>query len=371
MRIVLDTNSLFDDPVMVRQDAERVLRLLKPAEATLVFSPVVRAELERKRQDDVKDLRRTIFSRVRKLSALGGVDSKKLVTGIDDLARAATQRWTERWEEISALPQVEFAPWPTINAQSMAERELGRRRPFLDKEAGTVGHRDALIWLTVLELAEEDPTEEIVLVTADQGFLSKGGLHEHLIQDLVELGANGIVTHTTSLARVAELLQSEADQSGWEAWREAAAASVLHDELRALDSGAFTPKWDERSGGTLEPTFDIGLSTIGDDWELADVDGPENLVLEHAPYGAGDITCTFKADLYLSGFMDKSEWYSDDHPEVNLWDADWNDHVVSVEAERRVEFTARLHIDDDDETLTLDEIVDAHIVPGPDALTIG
>lgn len=43
MRIVFDTNVLFDDPVMVRDAASRVLDLLGPARATLVFSPVVRA----------------------------------------------------------------------------------------------------------------------------------------------------------------------------------------------------------------------------------------------------------------------------------------------------------------------------------------
>ncbi|MCW2772836.1 MAG: hypothetical protein JWN91_1162 [Nocardioides sp.] len=56
MRIVLDSNALFDDPVMVRTVSKKVLALLVPARATLVFSPIVLRELDRQRRDGVEGL---------------------------------------------------------------------------------------------------------------------------------------------------------------------------------------------------------------------------------------------------------------------------------------------------------------------------
>lgn len=179
MRVVLDTNALFDDPVMVRAVSKKVLELLVPARATMVFSPVVLGELNRQRRDDVEDLRAPIRSRVKKLAAFAGVDPAALLTEAQVMVDAADDRWTSRWNEILAGDNVEVGAWPEVDSQQMTERELGRRRPFMHKDPGTIGHRDTLIWLGVVELARDDPDDDIIFVTADKGFLDGTDLHPH------------------------------------------------------------------------------------------------------------------------------------------------------------------------------------------------
>lgn len=60
-------------------------------------------------------------------------------------------------------------PWPEAPLRPLVERELARRRPFLDMKDGTVGQRDAVIWLGLLDLAVSRPGDEIVFLTSDRG----------------------------------------------------------------------------------------------------------------------------------------------------------------------------------------------------------
>lgn len=370
MRIVLDTNVLFNDPVMVKEVSRKILGLLVPARSTLVFSPVVIAELERQRHDDVEDLRETIRSRVKRLAALAGTDAATLLAETQSMVDAADARWTSRWREILSNDNVEVAAWPRTDSRQMAERELGRRRPFLDKDPGTIGHRDTLIWLSVVELAHEDPSEDIVFVTGDKGFLADNHLHPHLVDDLDEVGARHAVTHVDSMHPLVAELQKATETSGWEAWREPRIETLLYEQIQSLDAKDFAEHWDERDGGPAAPTFDLGLPFTDHDWHLNYVDGPQDLEIEEAEFGSHELICTFIADIHLSGFMNKFDWYTDDHPEVDLWDADWNDHVVSIDASRRVRLRARFEIDDHEETAYFDEFLDSEVVPEPGGITI-
>lgn len=371
MRIVFDSNALYPDPVMVREVSTTVLDLLVPARATIVFAPVVLAELNRQRREKVDDLRDPIRNRIRKLATLAGVDPGHLLEETQTLVEAADDRWTSRWNEIVGDDNVDVGEWPTIDSQTMAERELGRRRPFLDTDHGTIGHRDTLIWLHVLELVREDPSDHILFVTADKGFLSGNGLHAHLIEDLEAAGGRHTVTCIGSLHALVAELEKATKTSGWDAWRTPRVSELLYDEIQDLQGYDFAEHWDARDGGTGAPTFDVGLPFTGHDWELNNVDGPQDLEIEPAEFGADQLIVTFSLDIHLSGFMNKFEWYSDDHPEVDLWDADWNDHVVSVEATRRVRLRARFEIDDREEVAYFDEFLDAHVVPEPGGVTLG
>jgi len=192
-----------------------------------------------------------------------------------------------------------------------------------------------------------------------------------LIDDLKQASVPECVTWLDSIPALVAALQKESETTGWEDWREPRVAEVLYEEIRAFSAGDFVEHWDERDGGTAAPTFDVGLPFTAHDWTLSDVDGPQNLELEAAAFGADELICTFAVDVYLSGFMDKFEWYSDDHPEVDLWDADWNDHIVSVEASRRVRFRAKLDIDDAEEYAAFSEFLEATVEPEQGPMTLG
>jgi hypothetical protein len=75
--------------------------------------------------------------------------------------------------------------YPKAEHHQLVERELAHKKPF----SARGGYRDALIWLSVLEIAES-ADDKVILVTgntADFGDGS-GNLHEDLLQDLRDRG---------------------------------------------------------------------------------------------------------------------------------------------------------------------------------------
>jgi hypothetical protein len=369
--VVLDSNVLFDDPVMVRETASEVLKLLSPAGAILVFSPVVVAELKRHRLDAIRDLGAEADSRVKRLSRLAGVSAAEALHDTNTMRSAAAARLDARWNEILNQDCVDLASWPAIDVREMVQRELERRRPFMDKEPGTIGHRDTVIWLGVLELAEHEPADDVVFVTADKGFLASSTLHPHLVEDLCERGLERQVEHLPSLQALVVKLREAMESTGWESWRKPKVVDAIAEELSRLDASEFTPHWDAREGDVASPRFDLGLPVGTGDWTLTHIDGPTELTIHDAPYEATEVACTFVAEVGLSGFMEKYEWYSDDHPEVELWDADWSDHVVSIETFQRVRFRAEVAIDDVEEVVREVNLL-AVATEGPDGgITLG
>lgn len=357
MLIVLDANALFGDPRMLREPASSVLELLSPAGATLVFSPVVLGELKRQHVDEVQQLALEIQTRLRRLGRHAAVSVDEMSTQVAGFTQQAEKRWDDRVDEILSHPRVRLDQWPEVDAERMVQRELARRRLFVDEVPGTIGHRDTVIWLGVVALATRSPGAQIVLVTADKGFLEGKRLHKDLLEDLAAAGVDAAaVRHLNSLAALKALLEQHVKQTEKLGWRRASIAELIYDTLHSLDRGEFVPTWNPRDGGYEEPRFDVGLSRAVDDWSIEYIEGPTSLEVEHAPLGVDSLACSFIAELRFSGFMEKSEWYTDDHEGIELWDANWNDYYVAVEAQRTLRFELTLWIDDEAEDVGVDEI---------------
>jgi hypothetical protein len=358
--IVIDSNVLFDDAFMRRPPARDVLDSLDAAECTLVFSPVVLGELKRHSEDGVNSLADQIQSRAKRLARRAGTDLGDLVEDVERARRHAHERWASGLKELTSYARVEVGPWPTASLQDMVTRELGRRRPFLDKEPGTIGHRDTVLWLGVVALAKRNPEQQVVFVTADNGFLTKGGLHEDLLRDLDDANVpRSAVRHLHSLVALLELMTEE----GVAAWRRTAAAEAVSALVGQLSVEEFAPTWNPRDGGYDDPPHDVGLTRVVDEWTIENIDGPESLTFDDSEAAeSGNMNCTFRVDVSFAGFMDKSEWFMDDHPGVELWDSDWNDHYVAVEAHRTLELVVSIWIDEENEHLEVEEIEQVSVV---------
>lgn len=369
MKVLLDSNALHGDLAMVQTRSQRMLRLLAPAEAVLVFSPLVLAELERQRLEEVADLRDSVGSRLRRLGRLAGADVGEVVADVNEIADRGAKRWRERWEEVLSSANVELAGWPAIDSKSMAERELSRRRPFLDREPGTIGHRDTLIWLSVVELVREAVDEEVVFVTSDRGFLDGRELHPDLAADLrpAEMDRLTVVRDINELSA----LLVAADTGAWRDWREPEIENLIAEKIAALTASDFTPAYDPREGDYGAPTFDIGLPHTGHDWTLEHIEGPTDLHIEQSEYGTSTVSCTFNVAVTLGGFMDKWEWYGAEHPEVDLWDGDWNDHLVAIEATPLVHMSATVRVSDDTQTVDFVDFTGAAGEGPPGSIALG
>lgn len=349
MKVLIDSNALHEDQTMVRQSSQRILELLGPAQAVLVFSPVVLAELKRQRLEKVDALEKEAASRLQKLGRLASPNVSVSMLEVREAAAEVKRLCEERWVELLNLPNVELGAWPKIDSRTMTERELERRRPFLDRDHGTIGHRDTLIWLGVVELLREADEEEVVFVTADQGFLDRSELHPDLVADL-ETDEHERLTVLQDLNQLIELLLVSASNA-LRNWREQAIENAIAEAITSLDASDFTPTFDAREGDDVARRFDIGLPRTGHDWTLDYVEGPLALKIPDTSAGDGVVSCEFDVEPTLTGFMDKWEWYGGEHPGLTLWDGDWNDHLVAVEASPVVHMSVNIRVSNDEHSV--------------------
>jgi hypothetical protein len=99
---------------------------------------------------------------------------------------------------------VRILPLPKVPHDLLVARDLARRKPF---DAGR-GYRDALIWESVLALAEAEPVP-IVLVTANAKDFGGDALHAHLMEDVAARGwaASRIVLSRSTKACLDEFVR--------------------------------------------------------------------------------------------------------------------------------------------------------------------
>lgn len=109
---------------------------------------------------------------------------------LDDTIRKASEsasQYEEKLREALKLAKVEVLQPSPIPHMTLVERAVQRRRPCDDKGDG---YRDSLNWLTLLELAANNPDETVVWVSRDGDFwdLDKSGFHSDLLEDLTRAG---------------------------------------------------------------------------------------------------------------------------------------------------------------------------------------
>ena len=111
------------------------------------------------------------------------------------------EKWRSSIADRLRAAGVEVLPYPTTSHESIAARDLKRRKPF--SESGK-GYRDALIWESVLDLAATSD-EQIVFVTSNSKDFADGeALHRDLVSDLDARGLQGRVSLALGLSSALE-----------------------------------------------------------------------------------------------------------------------------------------------------------------------
>lgn len=144
-----DTNALHGNPYFKGKIAEDLLREVDLGDAELQLSPVVVGELHRQELDDVQDVLEAAKTTVRKKSRGSSTKMPDVLDRVYCAFDETRREIEEQFTEVARREHVVITDCPSISSRALGERELKRRRPFLEIETGgksaTIGHRDALI----------------------------------------------------------------------------------------------------------------------------------------------------------------------------------------------------------------------------------
>jgi hypothetical protein len=337
LAIFPDTNALHGNPYFKGKIAEDLLREVDLGDAELQLSPVVFAELHRQELDDVKDVLTAVTTTVRKKSR--GISTKMpdVLARVDRALDETRREIDEQFAEVAQRNHVVITGWPPVSSREMGERELKRRRPFLEVETGgktaTIGHRDALIWEGVRESARRGAQDQVLIfVSNDKGFWDdkRTDLHQDLRDDL---DADGIapdrvvVVQNLAQARIKmQELRSEITPE------QAAVASALISATMKLEGERAGWVYDPREGGVEETELRLNLPTDLDDASIVAVD----LVGDVEFVPGTRYIARQRAELSINGSMSYADYYGDETMfDLELW-SEINDQYVDVQTTRRV-----------------------------------
>ncbi|MGN7187517.1 PIN domain-containing protein [Microbacterium enclense] len=194
LTVVLDTNAVHRDPWLTRDDAPKLVHLASSGTCEIVYPRVVIRELTRQRVERAREAHDAASAGVTQMGA-AGISVAETATLLQNAHDRIEADIDDAFDAVLSKTGIRDLPIPKVSTTDLLDRDLGRRRPFLEIEQGktrkSLGFRDVLIWESVLELLEEsDPGDMVLFATFDGGFLAddKKALHSDLLGDLARLG---------------------------------------------------------------------------------------------------------------------------------------------------------------------------------------
>jgi hypothetical protein len=334
-----DTNALHNNVALSNDSGRRLAHELTSNGDKLQLSPVVLAEMQRRELGEADAAGAQMTSVVTRTLRGSPVDGTAM-----DLRSSIAHKYTD----VLSRPYVELDDWPEVSAQEVTERELDRRRPFLDiPDHGTIGHRDAMIWEGVLQAARilEDG-DALIFVSGDKGFWDdkNENLHPDLVKDLStdpEIVRSRV--HIEKDLYRARILMRELREELTN--RQARVASAMVGLVTSLDTSAIGWHHDAQVGDFVQGNYP--LVEVPRDLEEAkvvavDLEGdPRMSVLNGRDYKVyQDAIFTIEGDMRLDS------WLLDEGSEVEIW-GDINEYYVSAAIERRVTVEADIEFGDE------------------------
>ncbi|TFD45380.1 DUF4935 domain-containing protein [Cryobacterium frigoriphilum] len=235
--VILDSNAFYGARWLTSIAGQNLIGLAAAGSCQVALPRVVVDELERQHREALGK------QRDEAKAALSEVES---LVNIDDIRAKFDQLLDEVSVERDALlarTGIRAAPVPANITRDLVDRDLQRRRPFIETgKKKSLGFRDAVIWETLLETVALDESEDTnFFVTRDVGFLTKNvseqKLHADLLRDLDDrgMGRDRVVVIDT-LANVVEAVNAAVAAAEAEAAEAKAAANPLDEAESHLAS---------------------------------------------------------------------------------------------------------------------------------------
>ena len=328
MKVVLDTNAIFNDWKLRKPSFQLLCKYAKLSQALHIIVPdiVFQESVERYR----REVRKHFLAGAKAVSSLRGLllssQNLPVFQPADQASNAATtgyaKRLRARIKKIGHMPTHDDIP-----QQDLLDRCLSRRQPF--KESGR-GYRDALIWEVILrKIVTKD--EVTFLVTSNHKDFAKDKdyeLHRDLIRDLEDRGlpSDSIQLIDSVDSLVAEHIKPRLHST---------------DAVPGLKDGSHKDfhlvEWFKENREEIGEAINLesllhNLSaTQLDEPTVYYVEDPESVDvvdIYELDNERAFIDANARAETRFQFFVDKGDYYFHDEVPIEIEDYDWNERVM-------------------------------------------
>lgn len=338
--VVLDSNALHSDPWLTSPPGQKLRDIAAKNSCVVAYPQVVVDELHRQRRESAVKAHQQAAKSVTDM-AKAGVDVMETRAQLEASFTRITADLDAAFEALFAQENIIVAPVPDVSVAALLDRDLARRRPFLEIERGekyvSAGFRDVLIWETVLALLDpQGEYDSVLFVTADKGFLDDAatGLHQHLRADL---DGRGVAFDRVSTVKNTANAHASVAEAALTATRITAATNALYElvdqdiSMQMVYGGDYDyPDFVKFEVPPMESAMISYIDQVG------------GFTLEPGP-DSDVVVATADVVLSLEGVVFKGDWFVDGGESVQIF-GERNDHYFEGSSEVTVRAVVELDI---------------------------
>ena len=195
--VVLDANAIVHDARLRRSDWEQLSVAVRAGTTRVLIPRVALAEAKARYVALRVDVATTITASAKR----AGSEAKRLIEQAARLTTDDAGAYGVLLDSRVVELGFEILATPSPSHDDIAQRAIDRTPPF-DEKGG--GYRDTLHWHSVLAVAAEHSRDDIILVSADKGFMdARGRLSDTLSAEVASLLDGGTIALAKSVSQVA------------------------------------------------------------------------------------------------------------------------------------------------------------------------
>lgn len=350
--VVLDTNALHSDAWLTGQHGRALVDLASEGRIRLIVPEVVRDEILRQRREAAEKAWKTADEALDEMQKAGLNVSESKARLKATFGRIDSE-FEGAFAELFGRDGVSMEPTPDIDVKKLVERDLARRRPFLETEQErkkkSFGFRDVVIWETVLAVLDgADSGDTVLFVTADNGFVERDEtvkIHPDLLEDLDARGVDhGRIANAKALNHVLAVIKTHDEVSRVNVATEAVYALAGEEVGIQLVHG----------GDYDYPAF-VKFTVPGfENPQISELELVTDFDLEE---DGSKVTAAADVDLYLDGAIYKGDWLGSEDEPFHVG-PELNNHYFEADALIRVRAAVELDVSGGDPVVTSIELHD-------------
>ncbi len=359
MKIILDTCILVKEGHFLSASMRKFLKAANFLKISVYLPEVVCDELLANAKCEI-DRQSKIFNEAnKKLIELTGEE----ISETDGVARIdlkkAFSEYKRQLKNTLKQHNVKILNYPNTSQKEIIEASYTGKMPFKSPEKG---YKDYLIWQTMRELIEKNPSQKFVFLTEN-------------VKDFCEKKHDPLILHADLLSQLDDISDVEIrvftnlslffDEELAPQLRGADPGNIPDDVLKKMEDIAenllmFYPA----EGFEGVPLNDVHI-TSADNIRLGEPTAKA--------FGSDEILVTFPGtvDAGIEGYISKGDYrsyeddrfYEDGHtskhksnPKIFISDPDWNDHVMAASVSSELQFEIELIIDKEEREIVSEEI---------------
>jgi PIN domain len=332
MKIVLDTNVLFDKWFLTGPQFELLRRHTASGRSTVVIPSVVVLELENHYQRKISEH----IAAAQKLNAMLPPGAAAIpLPSPEEIAAVYGRQLRDRLSELG-FQEVHFTE---ILHDRLIEKAIKRRKPFAD---GGTGYRDALIWEMVLRhvVCSGDITYLVTENYKDFATDNKKELHPYLRDELRTLGfEDGCVMYVANLSTLIDLfitpdMPAAVSEEKFATLRDGMLGEVsfvdwINDNAEEILD--YLNKTSISLDHLLQKAEEVSIANL----EFADSFDVDSVsVIDET---SAVVIGTTEIEATVNFFVHRSDYYLYNPPyPFSAWNLSWSDHYIAAEATIRL-----------------------------------